>query len=90
MKIAVTGPDYVGLSLPMLLEQKHTVVALDIPPEKIDLLNNKSRIVDDEIMHFIDNKTLNFSATLNKNQAYQYADFVVIANHMIDDLFGND
>lgn len=80
MKIAVAGTGYVGLSLAVLLAQKHEVVALDIIPEKIDLLKkNKSPIVDNEITDYLDNKTLNFTATLDKEAAYQNADFVVIA-----------
>lgn len=80
MKIAVAGTGYVGLSLAILLAQNHEVVALDIIPEKIDLLKKKqSPIVDDEITGFLCNKELNFSATLDKRQAYQGADFVVIA-----------
>ncbi|WP_044412318.1 nucleotide sugar dehydrogenase [Thiomicrospira microaerophila] len=80
MKIAVAGTGYVGLSLAVLLAQHHEVVALDIVPEKIDLLNNKqSPIVDAEIEDFLANKSLNFAATLDKQQAYLNADFVVIA-----------
>lgn len=80
MKIAVAGTGYVGLSLAVLLAQHHEVVALDIIPEKIELLNAKrSPIVDAEITEFLNNKTLNFTATLEKETAYKGAEFVVIA-----------
>ncbi|MBE0471966.1 MAG: nucleotide sugar dehydrogenase [Methyloprofundus sp.] len=80
MKIAVAGTGYVGLSLAVLLAQHHDVVALDIVPEKIDFLNNKQApIVDAEIEDFLANKPLNFTATLDKQQAYKEAEFVVIA-----------
>jgi UDPglucose 6-dehydrogenase len=80
IKIAIAGTGYVGLSNAMLLAQHNEVVAVDIVKEKIDLLNNKqSPIEDAEISDFLQNKTLNFSATLDKKQAYQNADFVIIA-----------
>lgn len=80
MKIAVVGTGYVGLSLAMLLAQQHEVIALDIVPEKIDLLNNKkSPIVDTDITDFLENKPLNFIATLDKNQAYSNTDFIIVA-----------
>ena len=80
MKIAVAGTGYVGLSLAVLLAQHHQVVALDILPAKIDLLNAKrSPIVDEEIEYFLANKPLDLTATLDKQQAYKDAEFVVIA-----------
>jgi UDPglucose 6-dehydrogenase len=80
MKIAVAGTGYVGLSLAVLLAQNNNVVALDIIPEKIDLLNKKiSPIVDAEITDFLENKDLSLTATVDKQLAYEDADFVIIA-----------
>ena len=80
MKIAIVGTGYVGLSNAMILAQHNEVVALDIIPEKIELLNaKKSPIADEQIDDFLNNKALDFKATLDKEEAYKNADFVIIA-----------
>ena len=80
MKIAVAGTGYVGLSIAVLLSQKHSVTAVDIVPAKVDLINNKkSPIVDKEIEDFLTNKKLDLVATTDGDKAYAEADFVVIA-----------
>ena len=80
LKVAIAGTGYVGLSNAMLLAQHNVVTAIDIVPEKVALLNaKKSPIEDVEISDFLANKSLNFTATLDKRQAYADADFVIIA-----------
>lgn len=80
MKIAAVGIGYVGLSNAVLLAQHHDVVALDIVPHKVDLINaHKSPIVDREIEEFLASKPLHLRATTDKKEAYEGADFVVVA-----------
>ncbi len=80
MKIAVAGTGYVGLSIATLLSQHHQVTAVDVVPEKVDLINNKkSPIQDDYIEKYLAEKPLNLTATLDGKVAYAGAEFVVIA-----------
>lgn len=80
LKIAVAGTGYVGLSIATLLSQHHQVTAVDIIPEKVELINNKkSPIQDDYIEKYLEEKNLNLTATLDAEEAYKDADFVVIA-----------
>lgn len=80
MKIAVAGTGYVGISMAVLLAQHHEVVALDIIPSKVDQINARQSPVEDvELEDYLQHKTLNLRATLSKEDAYQGADFVVIA-----------
>ena len=79
-KIAVAGTGYVGLSIATLLSQHHQVTAVDIIPEKVDMINNrKSPIQDDYIEKYLAEKNLDLTATLDAKAAYSDADFVVIA-----------
>ncbi len=80
MKIAVAGTGYVGLSIATLLSQNHQVTAVDIVPEKVEMINNrKSPIQDEYIEKYLAEKELNLTATMDEKTAYQDADFVVIA-----------
>ena len=80
LKIAVAGTGYVGMSIATLLSQHHQVTAVDILPEKVELINNKkSPIVDKEIEEYLAKKNLNLRATTDAEAAYKDADFVVIA-----------
>lgn len=80
LKIAVAGTGYVGLSIATLLSQHHQVTAVDIISEKVELINNKkSPIQDDYIEKYLEEKNLNLTATLDAEEAYKDADFVVIA-----------
>lgn len=79
-KIAVAGTGYVGLSIATLLSQHHHVTAVDIIPEKVEMINNrKSPIQDDYIEKYLAEKDLDLTATLDAKAAYSNADFVVIA-----------
>ena len=80
MKIAVAGTGYVGLSIATLLSQHHQVTAVDVIPEKVDLINQKKSPIQDEyIEKYLAEKELNLIATLDGAKAYSDADFVVIA-----------
>jgi UDPglucose 6-dehydrogenase len=80
MKIAVAGIGYVGLSNAILLAQHNEVVAIDIIPEKVEMLNRRQSPIEDvEVEDYLVNKVLNFKATLNKNEAYIGADYIIIA-----------
>jgi len=80
MKIAIAGMGFVGLSNGVLLAQRNEVVALDTVPEKVEMINrNKSPIQDEELEDYLKNKPLNLRATLDKKDAYEGADYVIIA-----------
>jgi UDPglucose 6-dehydrogenase len=80
MKIAIAGTGYVGLSNAILLSQHNEVIALDIVPQKIEMLNRRQSSIDDaDIENYLANKALNLKATLDKHEAYAGADYVIIA-----------
>jgi len=80
VKIAIAGAGYVGLSNAVLLSQHNEVVALDIDPQKVELINRRDSPIDEpELKDYLKNKPLNLRATLDKYEAYRGADFVVIS-----------
>ena len=80
LKIAVAGTGYVGLSIATLLSQHHKVTAVDIVPEKVEMINNKKSPIQDEyIEKYLTEKKMDLTATLDAKKAYSDADFVVIA-----------
>ena len=80
LKIAVAGTGYVGLSIATLLSQRHSVTAVDVIPEKVRIINDrKSPIQDEFIEKYLKEKQLDLTASLDGEQAYRDADFVVIA-----------
>ena len=80
MNITIAGTGYVGLSNAVLLAQHHQVIALDVVPEKVEQINQRhSPIADKELEEYLANKPLNLRATLDKFEAYESAEFVIIA-----------
>ena len=80
LKIAVAGTGYVGLSLAVLLAQQHQVTAVDVMKEKVEQINNRKPVIQDEyIEKYLAEKDLNLTATLDGKAAYSDADFVIIA-----------
>ncbi|TDX84753.1 nucleotide sugar dehydrogenase [Epilithonimonas xixisoli] len=80
MNITIVGTGYVGLSNAVLLAQHHNVIALDIIPEKVEMINNRQSPIDDhEIIEFLKTKNLSLKASLDKEEAYKNADFIIVA-----------
>lgn len=80
LNITIVGTGYVGLSNAVLLAQHHNVIALDIIPEKVEMLNNRQSPIDDpEITEFLETKNLSLKASLDKQEAYKNADFIIVA-----------
>ena len=88
MKIAVAGTGYVGLSMATLLAQNHTVTAVDIVPEKVEMINRRQSPIQDEyIEKYFAEKQLNLTATLDAEAAYRDAEFVIIAAPTLKPIF---